>query len=119
MDAKYVYWTSQGTPGSVHAVRLAGGAVIPIASSAGQPYGIVVDPPANSSSRPPQFVYWTDFNDNNVMRAPIPGTIDAGAPGGAPMPIASGLNTPSAIAIDQMNVYFVNQGTAQILEVAK
>lgn len=114
VDSTYVYWTSQSNPGTVQAVPIGGGSAIPIAQGLGAPTGIVVDPPPN-----PQFVYWTNYNDNTVMRAPIPGTVDAGAPGSGVATIAAGLNNPAAMAIDHKNVYWANQGGGTILEVAK
>jgi hypothetical protein len=114
VDGTYVYWTSQSNPGTVQAVPIAGGSVITIAQGLGAPTGIVVDPPPN-----PQFVYWTNFNDNTVMRAPIPGAVDAGAPGSGATMIASGQNNPAAMGIDDKNVYWANQGSGTILEVAK
>jgi hypothetical protein len=120
VDATYVYWTCRSNPGSVQAVPIGGGNAIPIAQNEGAPYGIVVDPPANAQyPNPPQFVFWTDFDNNTVSRAPIPGTVDGGAPGSGVSVIASGQNTPASMAIDHKNVYWANQGNGTILEVAK
>jgi hypothetical protein len=120
VDATYVYWTCRSNPGSVQAVPIGGGNAIPIAQNQGAPYGIVVDPPANAQyPNPPQFVFWTDFDNNTVSRAPIPGTVDGGAPGSGVSVIASGQNTPASMAIDHKNVYWANQGNGTILEVAK
>ncbi|MGO9835908.1 MAG: hypothetical protein ACLP1X_17025 [Polyangiaceae bacterium] len=120
VDATYVYWTCRSNPGSVQAVPIGGGNAIQIAQNQGAPYGIVVDPPANAQyPNPPQFVFWTDFDNNTVSRAPIPGTVDGGAPGSGISVIAAGQNTPASMAIDHKNVYWANQGNGTILEVAK
>jgi len=119
VDANYVYWTCKGNPGLVQAVPLGGGTPIVIAQGLGGPWGIAVDPPAiQASDTPPQFVYWTNYDDNNVKKAPIPSTVDAGA-SAAPTLLASGQNNPAAIAVDHKNVYWANQDVGTILEVAK
>jgi hypothetical protein len=121
VDATFVYWTSRTNPGSVQAAPITGaGPTIMIAGGQGAPNGIVVDPPSTAQyPNPPQFVFWTNFDDNTVMRAPIPGTADAGAPAGGATMIASGQNNPASMAIDHKNVYWANQGNGTILEVAK
>jgi len=126
LDTNYVYWTSRNDPGTVQAVPVGGGSPILIAGSQGAPTGIVVDPAAGASdggASPQRFVFWTNFDNNTVSRAPVPGTLDAGAPGSGVTVIAtqqnSNQNTPAAMAIDNKNVYWVNQGNSSIYEFTK
>ncbi len=73
----------------------------------GGPWGIVVDS---------QFVFWTNFNDDNVKKAPVLGT-DGGA--AQTVLLAQNQNNPTAIAIDEFNIYWASQGNQQIMKVAK
>jgi hypothetical protein len=114
VDGTSVYWTDNANPGLVKKVPIGGTAVVTLASNQGAPYGIAVDrtPAGDAGAVGTQYVYWTNFNDNTVMRLPIDG-------GQQPFVLASGQNNPAAIVVDEKNVYWVNQGAGTILKVAK
>ncbi len=98
-----LYWTDRVNPsGTVKSMSIQGGTINTIAKDQGAPYGIAVDS---------QFVYWTNYDDNTVLKAPIAG--------GMSFTLASGQNNPSAIAVDDKNVYWANQGSGFILKVSK
>jgi hypothetical protein len=104
--ATTVYWTNQTNPGTVKSAKTAtpGAAPTVIAPNQLAPYGIAVDS---------QYVYWTNFDGNTVVKAPLAG--------GAEYVLASGanLNIPTSIAVDSVNVYWANQGNGTIFKVAK
>ena len=101
-----MYWTNQTNPGTVKSAKTSapGGAPTIIAPNQLAPYGIAVDS---------QYVYWTNFDGNTVVKAPLAG--------GAEYVLASGanLNIPTSIAVDSVNVYWANQGNGTIFKVAK
>jgi sugar lactone lactonase YvrE len=86
----------------VKSIPIGGGSINPIAQNQGAPDGIAVDA---------QYVYWTNYDDNTVLKAP--------KAGGTAYTLASSQNNPSAIAVDDKNVYWANQGSGYILKVAK
>jgi hypothetical protein len=115
VDQTSVYWTTKVNPGEVRKAPIGGnGAAVtltPPSQRLGAPYGIAVDPPDAGPSR---YVYWTNYDDNTVMRLPI----DADG-GQQPFVLASQQNNPAAIAVKDNNVYWVNSGLGTILKVAK
>jgi hypothetical protein len=100
--ATTVYWTDKTNPGMVKSAPAGGGTATVIASGQLAPFGIAVDS---------QYVYWTNFDGNTVVKAPLAG--------GTEYVLASGLNVPTAIAVDATNVYWANQGNGTIFKVAK
>jgi hypothetical protein len=104
--ATSVYWTDQDNPNgmvkTISAFPPDGGAPTVIASQQGAPWGIAVDS---------QYVYWTTYDDSNVVRAPLAG--------GASYPLASGQSNPTAITVDDKNVYWLNANNGTIYKVAK
>jgi hypothetical protein len=88
----------------VKSVPIGGGAETTLASGPGAVWGVAVDS---------QFVYWTNYDANTVLK--LPKQADAGAP----LTLAAGQNTPAAIAVDSTNVYWVNQGDGSMFTVPK
>jgi hypothetical protein len=90
-DGVRVYWADLASNGSLASVPVGGGT--PTTFATDQPYpGSIAVGGAN--------VYWT--NGSTVMSAP--------KTGGVPMTLASG-QSPSAIAVDSVNAYWVNDTT--------
>jgi len=79
----------------------------------GAPSGIAVDPDDGGGGGL-RYIYWTNYDDNTVMRLPI----DADG-GQLPFVLASGQSNPAAIAVKDNNVYWVNAALGTILKVAK
>jgi hypothetical protein len=104
-DGAYVYWTDCTNPGSVKRAPVGGGVAPTIlASDQGAPYGIALDP------APAQYVYWTTYDGNTVMKMPVAGT-------GVPYTVADGQDNPTAIVVDEVNVYWA--AGSSIYKVAK
>jgi hypothetical protein len=96
-----VYWTDYTAAGTVMSEATTGGPITTIATNQDWPYAIAVDD---------NNVYWTNYDDQyapgggggtsgTVMKMPLTG-------GGNPIALATGLQGPTAIAIDATNVYF-------------
>jgi len=60
-------------------------------------------------------VYWTNYDDGTVQKVPRASAGDAGTV----VPIATMQDTPKAIAVDSVNVYWSNSGPGDIWKVAK
>ncbi|MGH7434133.1 MAG: hypothetical protein ACRENE_00495, partial [Polyangiaceae bacterium] len=83
---------SDGT--NVYTVPLVGGTPTTIASSSGSAFAL------DASN-----VYW--IAQNSILSASL-----AGLDGGSPVTIASGLGAPARLAVDSLNVYWTETGTA-------
>jgi outer membrane protein assembly factor BamB len=108
VDGAYVYLaTSNGSAASVLRVPIGGGPSVTLASS--RPPSIVAV--AVDAAR----VYWLEGE----------GTIGMGAvaavdkSGGTPVVLASGLQDPSALAVDDADIYFANTVAGQVEKIAK
>jgi hypothetical protein len=111
IDATSVYWTNRvNSTGTVKRVSKQGGTVVTIAKNLGAPMGIAVDTSDVDAGGSPSSVYWTNFDDDTVLKAPIAG--------GNTYTLASGQDSPSAIAVDQQNVYWA-AANGNIYKVAK
>lgn len=84
-----LYWANIET-GNVYSMPAAGGAVTTLATIQG----------TNSVAVDDKFVYWTDEAGNRVLRAPLAG--------GMPEVVAANQATPTDIAIDAQNIYWLN-----------
>jgi hypothetical protein len=113
-DGINVYWTSRTNTGSVNKVPVAGGTATVLADNQGGPWAIVVDQPAADAGASQAFVYWTNYNDNNIQKVPTTNTGPS-----APYVLASQQNNPVAIAVDAKAVYWANQGDGTLWKVAK
>jgi hypothetical protein len=120
IDRTSVYWTNKVNPGQVKKVPIGGpmSAIVTLAPPPtstlrlGAPSGIAVDP--DDAGAGLRYIYWTNYDDNTVMRLPI----DADG-GQQPFVLASGQSNPAAIAVKDNNVYWVNAALGTILKVAK
>jgi hypothetical protein len=83
------YWTNDST-GEVRKAAVAGGPPVTLASGLGS-YGLAVDA---------EYVYWTDDVAGTVMKVPLGG--------GTPTVIASGQQSPTEIAVDDHDVYWID-----------
>jgi hypothetical protein len=99
VDATNVYWAFQClsstggcSTGGVSSIPRIGGTVKSIAPGI-SPAGLAVDA---------TYLYWTDNAAGTVMKAPLAG--------GPAVTIASSQNYPYAIAIDNTNIYWTNNG---------
>jgi hypothetical protein len=110
-----VYWTDYGAAGTVMSEPETGGPITTIAINQDWPYAIAVD---DSN------VYWTNYDSQyapgggsgtsgTVMKQPLTG-------GGTPIALATGLQGPTAIAVDATNVYFAQSvgGTIKSVPIA-
>ncbi|HLK35315.1 MAG TPA: hypothetical protein VKU41_01100 [Polyangiaceae bacterium] len=115
IDSTSVYWTSGSNSGSVSKVSTTGTQLTVLVQNLGAPSGIAVDTAMTlSDPNAERFVYWTNFNDNTVSKLSLTGTSKT------PYPLASQpAMTPSAIAIDTKNVYWVNRANGTLWKVAK
>jgi hypothetical protein len=113
-DGTNVYWTSGTNTGAVSKVSVNGGAVTVLAQNQGGPWAIVVDTPDPDAGVTQTFVYWTNFNDNNIQKVPTTNTGPS-----TPFVLASQQNNPVAIAIDAKAVYWANQGDGSLWKVAR
>lgn len=101
-----LYWASddlsQGSVGGVFSVPAGGGA--PTTLATGQHgHTVAVDD---------KFVYWTDDTANRIVRVAIAG--------GTPQVMAANQATPTDLAIDAQNIYWVNSaGTGSVVKLAK
>jgi hypothetical protein len=100
VDTANVYFTDGD--GTVNQVPSAGGTIIQLASSP-SPYGITYDA---------SFVYFTSqgtpasgYTDGAVLKVPI-----GGGDAGAAIPLATGRPKPQAIAVDGLDVYWLEPG---------
>jgi hypothetical protein len=89
-----VYWANWGG-GAVMKVPIGGGNPVAVASGQAAPTGIAVDGTN---------IYWTNFDDNTVMKCPVTGCTQ-------PVLVASGQSNPAGIAVDATSVYWTNSGT--------
>jgi hypothetical protein len=104
-DGTSVYWIDHANvpDGAVKQVPVGGGTVITLAANEGAPYGIAIDS---------KKVYWTAEADNTVNGVLIGG--------GTPKQIyAVQQQSPTAITVDQSNIYWANLESGQILELTK
>ena len=110
VDQYNVYWTDANNDitGTVKSVPIGGGNISTIAQNQGAPTGVAVDQ-VEDAGQP--FVYWTSYDNDAVLKAPIDG--------GTTFPLASMLNNPSAILVDSKSVYWANKGNGQISKVIK
>jgi hypothetical protein len=110
-----VYWTDYMAAGTVMSEPETGGPITTIALNQDWPYAIAVDD---------DNVYWTNYDSQyapgggsgtsgSVMKQPLTG-------GGTPIALATGLEGPTAIAIDATNVYFAQSvgGTIKSVPIA-
>jgi hypothetical protein len=111
VDASYFFVTDNGMnatsgDGSVVRAKLDGTMATTLAGARVFPRGIAVDA---------TYVYWVDFGvaaaDGTVNRVPIAG--------GAVEPLATGQGQPIGIAVDDTAIYWTNNGTGQIVRLAK
>ena len=100
VDTANVYFTDGA--GTVNQVPSSGGTMTQLASSP-SPYGITYDA---------SFVYFTSqgtpasgYTDGAVLKVPI-----GGGDGGAPIALATGRPKPQAIAVDGLDVYWLEPG---------
>ena len=78
----------------------------------GRPTTIVAIANANGVAVDSVNIYWTDFNENAVLAAPIAG--------GNPVTLASDQTNPYDIVLDDTSVYWTNySSTGLIMKVAK
>ena len=61
VDAAFVYWTTQGSPGTLRRRRKSGGAVLTLAKNLNLPVGVAVDA---------AYVYCAERNANRIFRDP-------------------------------------------------
>lgn len=102
IDASYAYFTDSNR-GTVSKVPLAGGAVIPLATSQYQASGIAVDA---------SYVYFTAIGSGSV------GVIQrVSLAGGAVTTLGSAGKFPRFLAIDAASVYFTDEPTGTVLKV--
>jgi hypothetical protein len=114
-DGKNVYWTSTTNTGLVSKVPVGGGSITRLAQNQGGPWAITVDQAADVDAGQSQtFVYWTNYNDNNISKVPTSSTGPS-----TPYVLASQQNNPVAIAVDAKAVYWANQGDGTLSKVAK
>lgn len=113
-DGVNVYWTSRSNSGSVSKVAVTGGSTTVLAQIQGGPWAIVADQPDPDAGTSQTYVYWTNFNDNTVVKVPTGSTGPT-----APYILASGQNNPVAIAVDRVSVYWANKGDGSLKKVAK
>jgi hypothetical protein len=113
-DGTNVYWTSRTNTGYVSKVSVSGGAVTVLAQNQGGPWAITVDQPNPDGGTSEAFVYWTNYNDNNVVKVPTTNTGPS-----APFILASQQNNPVAIAVDRVAVYWGNRGDGTLWKVPK
>jgi hypothetical protein len=116
-DGVNVYWTSGANAGTVSKVSVNGtdaGSITVLAQNQGGPWAIVVDTPDVDGGTTQSFVYWTNFNDNNIQKV-----LSTSTGPGTPYVLASLQNNPVAIAVDTKAVYWANQGDGKLWKVAK
>jgi DNA-binding beta-propeller fold protein YncE len=110
VDGSYVYLALNGGQaglGSVVLTPIGGGGSFTIASARPPTLGaIAVDA---------THVYWVEGWGTIGMGA----VVAADKSGGPPLVIASGLHDPSAIAVDDTNVYIANTGAGEVDKIAK
>jgi len=111
LDANNVYFTD-GNPeiGMVLACAKSGCGTAPTVLASGLDAPIAVATDGIN-------VYWTEARPYFTARAPVTGTglvrkCAVGGCGNAPTNVATGLNWPGAIALDDANVYWTEGGTA-------
>ena len=110
-----VYWTDYTAAGTVMSEPAAGGPITTIAINQDWPYAIAADD---------NNVYWTNYDgqyapgggsgtSGTVMKMALTG-------GGTPIALATSLQGPTALAIDQTNVYFAQAvgGTIKSVPIA-
>jgi hypothetical protein len=117
-DARFVYWTNEGTFGSAPAdgavarYDLTGGMGLElIADEQDTPRGLTLD----ESSGEATAVYWTTFAINGAVRR---ATITNGVLG-AVETLVTGQNLPNGIAVDGTHVYWSNRGAGTVLRLPK
>jgi hypothetical protein len=113
VDSAHVYFTSSGTmpmnyeDGAVVQANLDGSSVVTLASHQPFPRGIVVDS---------SYIYWVNYvsgtaTTGTVNRVPIGG--------GTTVTLATGQASPLGLAEDAMALYWGDQGSGNIVRLAK
>jgi len=96
-----LYWANDEM-GIVYRMPAVGGTPTPLASNQST-HSVAVDD---------RFVYWTDDTGNKVLRVPLAG--------GNPQVVAANQATPTDIAIDAQNIYWVNSAASgAVVKLAK
>lgn len=97
IDAANVYWTSS-TSGDVMTCTRASCTPRKLASGQMSPRRLALD-----NTSPPQAIWWTN-GDGTVMRCDLPNCA-------SPVQVAKNIPSPWGIAVDDTNVFVVNEGT--------
>jgi hypothetical protein len=103
-------WLAVSRPSRTLVASLAGSGVTAIDLAGGRSTTLT-DAAAKDVTTDGDFAFWIDAAGGRIAKAPIAG--------GTPTTVASGLTNPVALAVDDRYVYWVDQGTRQVMRAPK